>query len=72
MQDTVKQKQFRQLPLSQALMLKEASLTALVFTRLEPINDAVQREFRDQHAGKKLLTIIGMFLLMGYLVWSMG
>ena len=51
---------------------REDKVSAMDLTRLEPMNDASQREFRPQEVGKKLLAIAMMILLIGCLVWTMG
>ena len=51
---------------------REVPVSATDLIRLVPINDASQRERRQQDIRGKLLAIGAMLLVIGYLVWSIG
>jgi hypothetical protein len=72
MSDARKQTHLQRLPYSLTLTIRDASVSTLDLNRLEPINDANQREFHQPNIGNKLLTIFSMALVIAGLVWSMG
>ena len=65
------QRRTPQLPHSH-VMDREIPVSTSDLIRLEPINDASQRECRQQDIRRKLLAIVVMLLVIAYLVWSTG
>lgn len=59
-------------PYSQTQLVRDASVSVIALSTLEPSNDAGQRVFHQQDVGKKLLIIFAMVVSIACFVWLLG